>query len=129
MSDTCIDKAVLSAACLTARSLLLGKTHRETDVTDLLLDAYAAHCISQYAVCLSGLYLERFSEAFAHTHPEAGVEKITSVVSDFLSHVALEQARHDIGSRLREAYHDPGFVASAIQAAGKVAQETNERRH
>ena len=128
MSDTCIDKAVLSAACLTARSLLLGKTHRETDVTDLLLDAYAAHCISQYAVCLNGLYLERFSEAFAHAHPEAGVEEITSLLSDFLSHVALEQARHDIGSRLREAYHDPDFIAAAIQAAGTVVQDMNKRR-
>lgn len=128
MNDMCIDKAILSAACLMARSTLLGKAHRESDVTDMLFDTYAAYCTSQYAVCLNGPHLERLSEAFAHTHPEADVEGITSLLSDFLSCVALEQARHDIGSRLREAYHDPGFIASAIQATGTVVQDMNKRR-
>lgn len=120
MNDMCIDKAVLSAACLTARSTLFGKAHREADVTDMLLDAYAAYCISQYAVCMSGPYLERLSEAFARAHPDADVGGVASPLSDFLTRVALEQARQDVGSRLGEAYHDPGFVASAVQAAGKV---------
>ena len=128
MNDMCIDTAVLSAACLMAHSTLLGKAHRETDAMYMLLDAYAAYCISQYAVCLNGPYLERLSEAFAHAHPEADVEGITSLLSDFLSRIALEQARHDIGSRLREAYHDPDFIAAAIQAAGTVVQDMNKRR-
>lgn len=54
MRDTRIDPAALSAACLLARSLLMGKAHAETDAGRMMLDAYAAHCVSQYAVCMSG---------------------------------------------------------------------------
>lgn len=128
MRDTRIDPAALSAACLLARSLLMGKAHAETDAGRMMLDAYAAHCVSQYAVCMSGPYLERLSEAFARAHPEAGVGGVSSPLSDFLTRVALEQARQDVGSRLGEAYHDPGFVASAVQAAGKAVQKATDRR-
>lgn len=131
MNSMCIDPPVLSAACLVARSLLMGKARRETDAENMMLDAYAAHCVSQYAVCMSGPHLRKLSEAFTCTYPETGTESIVSPLSNFLSRVALEQARQDIGSRLMrlgESYHDPGFIASAVRAAGKVGQEMTARR-
>ena len=103
MRDTRIDPAALSAACLLARSLLMGKAHAETDAGRMMLDAYAAHCVSQYAVCMSGPYLERLSEAFARAHPDADVGGVASPLPDFLTRVALEQARPAVGRRFCES--------------------------
>lgn len=126
MNSTCIDPSALSAACLAARSLLMGKARREADAENVMLDAYAAHCVSRYAVCLCGPHLESLSKAFARAHPKVGSEETVSLLSDFLSCTALEQARQDIGRhlvRLGESYHDPVFIASAVRAAGKVGQK------
>lgn len=131
MSDMRINPAALSAACLVARSLLMGRVRRETDAENMILDAYAGHCVSRYAVCMSGPHLKSLSEAFAGAYPEVGSDEIVSPLASFLSCTALEQARQDIGRylvRLGESYHDPGFVASAVRAAAKVGQEMTARR-
>lgn len=124
MSAPVIEGAVFSAMCLVACSRLLERARCETNPESMLLDAYAAHCVSQYAVCMTGPYLLELSEAFALACPDSGGDALAARMLDFLTDAALSQARHDIGRlRLDESYHNPGFVSSVVRAAHDVAVE------